>query len=456
MMWRTGPAQEDLVAPIQERIDHFTDLSDVIRLQPAPTWRETVPNRLHSAGYYARRPIKRPLLTRQHKVARLAWCRERRRWNLANWRKVHWSDESRFLLFKTDGRTRVWRQRNSAYAQRNIMEQVPFGGGSIMVWGCVSHDCKLDLVTVRGNLNAAQYQRDILDRVVVPHFDNHPLLTRSIFMDDNARPHRARAVVDFLHQEAITTLPWPARSPDLNPIEHVWDFLGTRVRQRVPPVQNLHELEQALHQEWNRLPQRQIQRLVQGMRRRVEAVIQAYGGYTRYWLLLGFQWLYGCCRGFHVPSLIIGLCNHGNSGFILKLVAGTIFGQKRVFFNGLIKINLNILSLPILFFWLHNSSWNTFAKTWPLNTTKWWQNSLALLHYVEKTWWCDTFFQVYISLSPDRRCIDFFTACSFKWQSQGGFSLRVGIRVCACHLGCIFSNFGIAMGGFSARTNPPN
>lgn len=242
----------------------------------------TVRNRLHSAGYSARRPIKRPLLTRQHKEARLAWCRARRRWNLANWRKVHWSDESRFLLFKTDGRTRVWRCRNTAYAQRNILEQVPFGGGSIMVWGCLSHDCKLDLVTVRGNLNAEQYQRDILNTIVVPHFDNHPLLTRPIFMDDNARPHRARAVVDFLHQEAITTLPWPARSPDLNPIEHVWDFLGTQVRQRVPPVQNLHELEQTLHQEWNRLPQRQIQRLVQGMRRRVEAVIQAGGGYTRY------------------------------------------------------------------------------------------------------------------------------------------------------------------------------
>lgn len=94
----------------------------------------------------------------------------------------------------TDGRVRVWRRRGTAYAHRNIMEQVPFGGGSLMVWGCVSHDCKLPLMTVRDNLNGVKYQRDILEQVVVPHFDNHPLRTSPIFMDDNARPHRARAV----------------------------------------------------------------------------------------------------------------------------------------------------------------------------------------------------------------------------------------------------------------------
>lgn len=247
-----------------------------------PISTKTVRNRLKAAGYRARRPIKRPLLTPTHKAARLAWCRERQNWNLASWRRIHWSDESRFLLHVTDGRSRVWRQPGTAYAQRNIQEVVPFGGGSIMVWGCVSHDCKLELQTVAGNLTGPRYQQEILDRVVVPHFDDHPLLTRPVYMDDNARPHRSRAVIDFLRRSAITTLPWPARSPDMNPIEHVWDILGRRVRERVPPVQNLAQLEQALHEEWRRLPQRHIQRLIQGMRRRMNAVIAVAGGYTRY------------------------------------------------------------------------------------------------------------------------------------------------------------------------------
>jgi transposase len=95
----------------------------------------TVRNRLKYVGYRSRRHIKRCLLTQVHKVFRLQWCQTRRQWNLASWRKVHWSDERRFLLHVTNGRVRVWRQPNTAYAERNIVETVTFGGGSVMVWG---------------------------------------------------------------------------------------------------------------------------------------------------------------------------------------------------------------------------------------------------------------------------------------------------------------------------------
>jgi hypothetical protein len=74
------------------------------------------------------------------------WCLARRGWNLRTWRKIHWSDESQFLLHVTDGRMRVWRHKNTAYTPKNIQPTVPYGGGSVMVWGCISHDFKLDLV----------------------------------------------------------------------------------------------------------------------------------------------------------------------------------------------------------------------------------------------------------------------------------------------------------------------
>jgi len=242
----------------------------------------TIRRRLNFTGLRARRPIRRPLVTNQHRHARLAWCQARARWNLRTWRRIHWSDESRFLLHHTDGRARVWRERGTAYDQRNIQCDVPFGGGSVMVWGCCSYDCKLDLITVPGTLNGLRYQNLILDGAVVAHFDNHALATRPVFMDDNARPHRARAVVQHLQHNAIETLPWPARSPDMNPIEHLWDILGRRVRARDPPVQNLQELTHALHDEWQQIPQQKIRRLVSSMRRRVENVIHVRGGYTRY------------------------------------------------------------------------------------------------------------------------------------------------------------------------------
>jgi hypothetical protein len=86
---------------------------------------------------------------------------------------------------------RVWSHKNTAYTPRNIQPTVPYGGGSVMLWGCISHYCKLHLVTIQGNLTSDQYIRDVLQPVVVPHFDNHPLATRPVYMDDNVRPHKS-------------------------------------------------------------------------------------------------------------------------------------------------------------------------------------------------------------------------------------------------------------------------
>ena len=87
--------------------------------------------------------------------------------------------------------------------------------------GCVSHDCKLDVFTIQGNLTGDQYLRDVLQPVVVPHFDNHPLATRYVYMDDNAMLHRSRAVTANLQSEAVTYAPLPAKSLDLNLIGHI-------------------------------------------------------------------------------------------------------------------------------------------------------------------------------------------------------------------------------------------
>ena len=123
---------------------------------------------------------------------------------------------------------------------------------------------------------------EILDPIVVDHFDNHPLATRPVYMDDNARPHLAQSVTQFMQKNAITTLHWPAMSPDLNPIEHVRNILGRRIQKLDPPVATLQELAQALHQEWQKLHQDRIKRLTGSMRRRVYTVIRVHGGYTRY------------------------------------------------------------------------------------------------------------------------------------------------------------------------------
>ncbi|GBM60027.1 hypothetical protein AVEN_147590-1 [Araneus ventricosus] len=76
---------------------------------------------------------------------------------------------------------------------------------------------------------------------------------------------------------------WLAISPDLNSIEHVWDMLGKRIAGRSVPPGNLHELQEALLQEWTLLPQQAINDTIASLPRRVQACISARGYHTLYW-----------------------------------------------------------------------------------------------------------------------------------------------------------------------------
>ena len=88
--------------------------------------------------------------------------------------------------------------------------------------------------------------------IVVPYARRHT--SAFIFPYDNARAHRARVVQDHLQFRRIMTLPWSAKSPDLSPVEHLWDILGRRVRRRPHKPQNIDELADALRKEWRPTP----------------------------------------------------------------------------------------------------------------------------------------------------------------------------------------------------------
>ncbi|UYV73074.1 hypothetical protein LAZ67_10001746, partial [Cordylochernes scorpioides] len=122
-----------------------------------------------------------------------------------------------------------------------------------------------------GHFNAQRYRDEILEPYQRPYRDQigHNL----IFMDDNARSHRARLVNEYLQSENIRRMDWPARSPDLNPIEHVWDALGRRIGARHSSPRTLVELRTALLEEWGLLPLDLLQSLVNSMRARCETLI---------------------------------------------------------------------------------------------------------------------------------------------------------------------------------------
>ncbi|GFV50353.1 transposable element Tcb1 transposase [Trichonephila clavipes] len=106
-----------------------------------------------------------------------------------------------------------------------------------LVWGAIAYDSRSTLIVMRGTLTGLSCVDDILRPHVGP-FLNGP--HGAIFQLDNARPHTARFAQDFLRP--FQTLPWPARSPDLSPVEHVWDQL----KRKMPSCHSVHDLEFAV------------------------------------------------------------------------------------------------------------------------------------------------------------------------------------------------------------------
>lgn len=153
-----------------------------------------------------------------------------------------------------------------------------FGGGSVMIWAGISLHTKTPMVPIHQNLNTARYQNLVLQPAAIPHIRANRGM---VLMQDNATPHTTRTTQQMIQGHNIRLLDWPPCSPDVNPIEHVWDEIDRRVRQ-LPQPQNLAELERDLINTWNNLPQRVLCNYVNSMRSRCLAVIRANGGHTRY------------------------------------------------------------------------------------------------------------------------------------------------------------------------------
>lgn len=239
----------------------------------------TVRRRLTAANLSCRRPYVGPILTRPRREARLQWANQYRRWTLRQWDGVLFSDESRFCVSQADGRIRVWRRPGERYADCCVNEVDRWGGPSVMVWGGITTRYRTTLHVFDGNVNARSYQNDVLQGHVVPFFQMHEDV--HTFQQDNARAHTAIACTTFLMQQTFEVLPWPAYSPDLSPIEHLWDELGRRVNTLYNP-RTRDQLRDALIQEWNSITQQSIYELTRSMRRRITSVIDARGGHNRY------------------------------------------------------------------------------------------------------------------------------------------------------------------------------
>lgn len=238
----------------------------------------TVKRRLTLFGLHGRRPAKKPAISLKNKKARLAFAKQHESWSSADWSKILWSDESKFNLISSDGIKYVRRPKNKKYDVRYQIPTVKHGGGSVMVWGCFSRSGVGPLVRIDGIMDRVVYA-NILRTQMLPH-GRHNMPAGWRFQQDNDPKHKSKHVTDFIKRQKVKVLEWPSQSPDLNPIEHLWEELDRRIR--IKNYANKDALYEALKNEWEKIPIDRLEKLVDSMPARCKAVINAKGYATKY------------------------------------------------------------------------------------------------------------------------------------------------------------------------------
>ncbi len=169
----------------------------------------------------------------------------------------------------------MWRQPGEEYKDKCVLPTVKHGGGSVMVWGCMSAAGTGELQFIKGTMNANMYC-EILKQSMIPSLRR--LGRRAVLQHDNDPKHSSKTTTAWLTKLRVKVMDWPSMSPDLNTIEHLWGILKRKVKER--KFSNIHQLRDVVMEEWKRNPVATCEALVNSMPKRVKVVLGNNGGHT--------------------------------------------------------------------------------------------------------------------------------------------------------------------------------
>jgi transposase len=221
------------------------------------------------AGFKWKKPTKKPFLSALHKSKRLAWAYKHRATDWSSW---VFSDETSVNIYGSNYGQRV--REDEKVIEERVKHPL-----KVHCWWAISTHTDFTPYIFTGTLTGELYLRILQSRLPSTH-EWHSA-REWVFQQDGDPKHKERGVVNWLNSNTATwTSDWPPNSPDLNPIENVWSTVKAHVHEQQPNSQQ--ELERAVQKACRHIRADAIERAINSMPKRIEAVIAAKGGHTKY------------------------------------------------------------------------------------------------------------------------------------------------------------------------------
>jgi transposase len=248
---------------------------------------DTVRRAFKIAGLGSLEKKKKPMLSQKNVRKRLAWCKAHVHWTLDDWKRVIWSDETKINRFNSDGRTWAWIRDGETVKSRHVKPTVKHGGGSIMLWSAITYAGVGWMCRIEGNMDKTLYKEILEDeqKKTVDYTCEKLKLRRDqvIFQHDNDPKHTSNLVKDYLQEQDYQVMDWPPQSPDLNPIENMWQLLKLRLNEYETPTRGMNMLYERSSEIWyNTIKVEEVQKVIESIPNRIKACIKNKGYWTKY------------------------------------------------------------------------------------------------------------------------------------------------------------------------------
>ena len=217
-----------------------------------------------------RPPKLRPHLNENQIGERYKFAQNLLRQNI-DYRTFVFSDESK-MMFTSDNRY-IWyipgENDDSVFDDQDKVK--PW----IMIWGAIGYNYKSPLIICPKSVTATQYKEVIKESKMIETLNSQRGEGNWVFQQDGATPHTAKSTRNFLHKRMAYIEQWPANSPDLNPIEHLWAILKYRILEEEP--ETFKDMLRIMKEEWDSLSMELINKLVLSFRKRLLLVSEHKG-----------------------------------------------------------------------------------------------------------------------------------------------------------------------------------